>query len=161
VGTILKCEMNQNKLLKTYIREVLNEGSSVNELSLASLFGKGDSKISSWFSRFLNKKLDKISDVASDYLSSKLSGIIPDKDIRQSGFSSVDRSADVLAVVVDEWTKEMGEKGMKFSSGEKREISDTAAQEFAKSLRKNEDKNAAILQVYRTLNAKYGSKKTK
>lgn len=150
--------MDQNKLLKKYIREVLSERAPINELSLSSLFGRGDSMISSWFSKFLNKKLDSISDAASDYLSTKLSGILPD---REGGSASVDRTADVLAVVVDEWTKEMGEKGIRFSSSEKRSISDTAAEEFARSLRKNEDQNAAILHVYRTLNSKYGSKKTK
>jgi len=154
--------MNHNDLLKRYIKEVLTESHSVNEIGLSSFFkNSGKSKISSWFSSFLSKKLDKISDTASDYISSKLSGVLPDKQAREFGITSTDNTADVLTVIVEEWMKEMKERGMNFSRSERKEMLDVASDEFAKSIRKNKDQNAAILQVYRTLNTKYGSKKTK
>lgn len=154
--------MKDKDLLKQFIHETLSESSRLDEIGLSDIFGfsfgKKQSRTGSWFSDFLKKKLDVVSDAASDYVSSKLSKHLPDKMMKRSGGIDREETGDILSYTVDQWARELESKGKKFSRSQKRELYDLAAAEYAEAIRKSNDQNKAIIQVYRALNSKYGSK---
>ena len=151
--------------MRQYIREVISEGSTLNEFSLTNLlFGKSKGGITKMFSDFLSKKMGDVSDAASDYISSKIMGNLPDREAlptrsgRQSNVN-VEETGDILSLLIDEWVKEMEKSGKKFPRKERRELYDVAADAYSRAMKQKPDQNYAMIQVYNTLNKKYGSKK--
>ena len=116
------------------------------------------------FSDFLSKKMGDVSDAASDYISSKIMGNLPDREAlptrsgRQSNVN-VEETGDILSLLIDEWVKEMEKSGKKFPRKERRELYDVAADAYSRAMKQKPDQNYAMIQVYNTLNKKYGSKK--
>lgn len=170
----------EHRLLREYIRETLSEdiksslfdvGSSAKGLgsTVAKMFG-GDSKTASaperWFKEFLKGQLDKTGKAISTALASKLDELLPDevkkaiekkKSAKPSGSSGSEY--DELAKVINAFIKSAEKKaGQSLAEDKVNEITDFAAQEYAKAMKVAPDQRKALRQVQVALVAKYSAK---
>jgi len=168
-----------NRLLREYIRESLNEAGSISSAfgdvkssakglgtTIAKMFsgGKGaKSGPEKWFEDFMKQQLDKTGKHISGYLSSKLDAFLPD-EVKKAisdkklakGKSDGSTNYDELAKVINAFIKSAEKSSGKEIPQEKvDEITDFAAEEFAKAA-KGGDVKSAMKKVQTALALKYG-----
>ena len=171
--------MRDEDLLRRYVRESLKETRLLDEKgalggSLSSIAGgfltpfTGGEKKSGpqkWFEDFIGDKMSVLGKKLDMWLGKKLESMLPDEflqAIEKSGKNRKEASEEAstgLARVVSTWIEDIEDViGDSIPREKKREISEFAADEFSKYLKKYpEDPARALQQVKRALDMKYAS----